>query len=208
MPSEGPKASSITPPTAGPPSSPSVRAIAISRTALCRLSRPAMSWMSICDAGAQNTPAMPWIVNSTTACQTCSVSVTNSTPQPSEHSMNSSMPNWMMRRVIEAVGERARPDRKQQERQPVRDHRIAGQRRRVEFLVDHPVADDVLDRVRHHRQHGAAEIGAVAGLAQRDEGAMAWAGTGRLRSRHCLAHAYPPRPSALIVRCTIAGGVL
>ncbi len=57
-----------------------------------------MSWTSSCEAGAQNTPAMPWIVSSTTACQTWSVSVRNSTPQPSEHSMNSSMPNWMIRR--------------------------------------------------------------------------------------------------------------
>ena len=86
--------------------------------------------------------------------------------------MNSTIPNWMMRRGVEAVGERARPDREQQERQPVRDHRIAAERRRVEFLVDHPVADDVLDGVRHHRQHGAAEIGAIAGLAQRGEGAV------------------------------------
>ena len=77
---------------------------------------------------------------------------------------------------IVAVGERARPDREQQERQPVRDHRVAAERRRLEFLVDHPVADDVLDRVRHHRQHGAAEIGAVAGLAQRDECAVAGLG--------------------------------
>ena len=111
-------------------------------------------------------------VSSTTACQTSSVSVTNSTPQPSEHSMNSTMPNWMMRRGIEAVVERARPDREQQERQPVRDHRKAAERRRLELLVDDPVADDVLDGVRHHRQHGAAEIGAVAGLAQRSEGAV------------------------------------
>ncbi len=61
-------------------------AVQIARGRRCRGS-------SSCDAGAQNTPAMPWTVNSTTACQTCNVSVTNSTPQPSEQSMNSSIPN-------------------------------------------------------------------------------------------------------------------
>ena len=54
---------------------------------------------------------------------------------------------------IEPVGERAGRDREQQERQPVRHHREARQRRRMEFLKHHPVADDVLDIVGHHRQH-------------------------------------------------------
>ncbi len=38
-------------------------------------------------------------MSSTTACQTSNVSVRNKMPQPSEQSMNSSMPNWMMRRA-------------------------------------------------------------------------------------------------------------
>jgi hypothetical protein len=34
-------------------------------------------------------------------------------------------------------------------------------RRRMEFLKGDPVADDVLDVVRHHRQHERQEIGAI-----------------------------------------------
>ena len=54
---------------------------------------------------------------------------------------------------VEPVVERADRHREEQERQPVRDHREATQRRRVELLEHDPVADDVLDVVGHHRQH-------------------------------------------------------
>ena len=72
---------------------------------------------------------------------------------------------------IEAVGERAGMQREQQERQPVRDHRVAAEGRRVEFLEHHPPADHVLDRVGHHREHRADEIRREAGRPQRRESA-------------------------------------
>src|SRR5256885_16591635 len=40
----------------------------------------------------------------------------------------------------------------------------------MEFLENDPVADHVLDRIGHHRQRRADEIGAVAGVAERGEG--------------------------------------
>ena len=43
-----------------------------------------MSWTRTCEAGAHNTPAMPWIERITAACQISSASVKNSTPQASE----------------------------------------------------------------------------------------------------------------------------
>jgi hypothetical protein len=71
---------------------------------------------------------------------------------------------------IEAVGERAGGDREQQERQPVRHHRKAGERGRLEFLKDHPVADHVLDVVGHHREREGEELGAEARIVQRRKG--------------------------------------
>jgi hypothetical protein len=73
---------------------------------------------------------------------------------------------------IVAVVERARPDGEQQERQPVRDYREAAERRRFELLVDDPVADYVLDGVRHHGEHRAAEIRSVTWLPERSESAV------------------------------------
>jgi hypothetical protein len=54
----------------------------------------------------------------------------------------------------------------------MRDHRIAAERRRLELLIDHPVADHVLDRVRHHGDRAADQVARIAGGAQRREGAM------------------------------------
>ena len=71
---------------------------------------------------------------------------------------------------IEPVGERAGIDREQQERHPVGEHREAGERGRFELLEDDPVADHVLDIVRHHGEHRVTQIGAPAGMAERREG--------------------------------------
>ena len=71
---------------------------------------------------------------------------------------------------IETVGQRAGSDREQQERQPVGHHGETGQGGGLEFLEHHPVADDVLDIVGHHRQGVGDELGAEAGMAQRGEG--------------------------------------
>ncbi len=67
---------------------------------------------------------------------------------------------------IEAVGERAAVDREQQKRQPVGNDRETGKGRRVEFPEDYPVADDVLDIVRQHRQRGGGEIHPEAGMTE------------------------------------------
>jgi hypothetical protein len=71
--------------------------------------------------------------------------------------------------AVVAVGERPEIDAEQQERHPVADHLEAGQRRRVELLPQHPVGDDVLDVVGHHRQRRAEEIGPAVAVAQRGE---------------------------------------
>jgi hypothetical protein len=55
--------------------------------------------------------------------------------------------------------------RQQQERQPVADHLEAGEGGGVELLPQHPVRDDVLDVVRHHRQHPAGEIDPAGRIA-------------------------------------------
>ena len=46
------------------------------------------------------------------------------------------------------------------------------QSRRVKFLKYHPVADDVLDIVRHHREHKGDELGAEARVAHRRKGPL------------------------------------
>ena len=52
----------------------------------------------------------------------------------------------------------------------MRNHRIAAESRRLEFLIDHPIADHVLDRVGHHGDRVANQVGAVAGRVERREG--------------------------------------
>jgi hypothetical protein len=42
----------------------------------------------------------------------------------------------------------------------------------LEFAEHHPVADDVLDIVRHHREHAGDERRAEARMAQRREGLL------------------------------------
>ena len=86
---------------------------------------------------------------------------------------------------IEAVGQRAGPHREEQERHPVRDHREAGQLGRCELLVHHPVADHVLDAVRHHRQCVGDEVDAIARMMQGCKGACSrgdWRGWRNLRN--------------------------
>jgi hypothetical protein len=73
---------------------------------------------------------------------------------------------------IEAVRERAGPDREEQERQPMRDDGEAGEGRRMKFLEDHPVADHVLDAVGHHRGGLTQKERAIAGIAKRSEGLL------------------------------------
>ena len=73
---------------------------------------------------------------------------------------------------VEPVRQRAGGDREHQEREPVRQHRKPGQRRRVELLIQHPVADHVLDIVGHHRQHVGRELDLKAAIAERRERAV------------------------------------
>ena len=55
--------------------------------------------------------------------------------------------------TIVTIGNTAEVDRQQQEWSPVADFRKSCQRRRSELLKQQPVAHDVLDVVRHHREH-------------------------------------------------------
>ncbi len=79
---------------------------------------------------------------------------------------------------VEPIGERAGRDRKGEERQPVRNHGETRQRRGFEFAEHHPIADDVLDVVRHHRQHIGDELRAVAAVTQRRKGLLCRRGRG------------------------------
>ena len=79
--------------------------------------------------------------------------------------------------AVVAVGERAGVQREQQERQPVADDGESGERRRTKRLEHHPVADDVLDVVRRHREQVEGEIRAIGGGMERGEPA---------RGRACL----------------------
>jgi hypothetical protein len=88
---------------------------------------------------------------------------------------------------IEAVRECTGGDRKQQERQPVRYDGEPAQGRRVKFLKYHPVADHVLDIVRHHGDHISDELGAEARVAHRRKGPLGGkrrAGRGKFRLTH------------------------
>ena len=71
-------------------------------------------------------------------------------------------------RVV-AVGRGPAVYREQQEGQPVRDDRESGERGRMEFLEDDPVADHVLDGVGHHHRRHAHEEQAKPRLAQGGE---------------------------------------
>ena len=62
---------------------------------------------------------------------------------------------------IEPVSQSAHGDGEEQKRQPMRQHREAGERRRIEFLEHHPIADHVLDVVGHHGQHEGHELKAI-----------------------------------------------
>src|SRR3977135_1450942 len=50
------------------------------------------------------------------------------------------------------------------------DDRIATKRRRFEFLKDHPIADHVLDRIRHHGDGRSEQIDRKTRRPQRREG--------------------------------------
>ena len=71
---------------------------------------------------------------------------------------------------VEAVVERADRHREQQERQPVRDHREAAERRRMELLEHDPVADHVLDVVGHHGEHERHQKRAKSGSRSASKG--------------------------------------
>src|SRR5262249_8960429 len=88
--------------------------------------------------------------------------------------------------AVEAIGERAGVDRKQEERHPVADDREAGERRRGEGLEDDPVADDVLDVVGGPAEEHPEEGMPVVTMVKRPElGARRGFRGGDWRSTHC-----------------------
>src|SRR5262245_25120201 len=55
--------------------------------------------------------------------------------------------------TIVAIGDTAEVDRQQQKGSPMADFGKSRQRRRSELLEQQPITDNVLDVVRHHREH-------------------------------------------------------
>src|SRR5262249_41775184 len=60
----------------------------------------------------------------------------------------------------------------------------AAERLRVELLEDYPVADHVLDRVSHHGQRRADEVGAVARVSEGGEGSRRGSGRPAAKIKH------------------------
>src|SRR5438309_649812 len=69
--------------------------------------------------------------------------------------------------AIVTIGDTAEVDRQQQKRSPVADLRKSRQRRRSELLIQQPITHDVLDVVRHHREHRVYKEEAEAAMVQR-----------------------------------------
>ena len=169
MPAVGPRPSSSADPTTGPNRMPRLRKVAFRRTALGRSAVPTKSCSISCSPGVHSEPAMPCSTSSTQASQTCSEPVRNRTPQVADTSHEQHLRGLDDPAAVVAVGQRAEVDREQQERHPVADHLEPGQRRGVELLPQHPVGDDVLDVVGHHRQRRAEQVRPAVTVAQRGE---------------------------------------
>jgi hypothetical protein len=72
--------------------------------------------------------------------------------------------------AIIAIRHGAEINREQKKRGPVNQHGKAGQGWRSKFLVQQPIADDMLDIIGHHRQHGANEVNPEVLVMQRGKG--------------------------------------
>src|SRR3989441_2150395 len=71
--------------------------------------------------------------------------------------------------AIEAIGQGARVDREEQEGHPVADDGEPRERRRVERLEDHPVADHVLDVVGGRAEEYQGDVATVVTVVERPE---------------------------------------
>ena len=71
--------------------------------------------------------------------------------------------------AIVSIGDASEINRQQQERRPMTDFGKTGERRRFEFLKQQPIAHDVFDVVRHHRQHRARKEEPKVAVVQRRE---------------------------------------
>src|SRR5713101_2465436 len=71
--------------------------------------------------------------------------------------------------TIEAIGQGARVDREEQEGHPVADDGEPRERRRVERLEDHPVADHVLDVVGGRAEEYQGDVATVVTVVERPE---------------------------------------
>ena len=72
--------------------------------------------------------------------------------------------------TVMPVCQRAKINRKEQKWCPMTDHGESAKYRRVKFLIEEPIADDVLDIIGHHGQHGADEIVAKVTVMERRKG--------------------------------------
>ena len=80
------------------------------------------------------------------------------------------MPGTVPDPGTEPVRQRAEIDSEEQKRRPVAEHGETGEHRRVKLFIEQPVADHMLDVIRHHRQHRRHKIDAKIFVAQRREG--------------------------------------
>src|SRR5215831_18836222 len=71
--------------------------------------------------------------------------------------------------AIVSIGEGAKVNRQQQKRCPVADFGKSCEGRRVEFLEQQPITDNVLDVVRHHRQHRSNKEESEVSVVKRGE---------------------------------------
>ena len=183
MPRSGPRPSSSAEPTTGPHRMPSDRAVELSRMALGRSAGPTKSSSSSCSGGAHSAPAMPCRIEQDARVPDGEGAGGEQDAPGERHRHEQRLRALDQLAAVVAVGECAEVRGKQQERQPVADDLEAGQRGGVELLPDHPVGDDVLDVVGHHRQGRAAQVHPAGRVAQRRE-------LGRLR---CRAPVLPAR---------------
>jgi len=74
--------------------------------------------------------------------------------------------------TVMAIGEAAEIHRKEEKRRPVADIRKSRESGRTKLLKQKPVAHNVLDVVRHHRQHRADEVNAEVPVMQGRKGRL------------------------------------
>ena len=71
--------------------------------------------------------------------------------------------------AIIVVSDGAEENRKKQKRRPMDQYGKTGEHRRMEFLVQEPITNDVFDVIGHHREHRRDEINAEIPVMERGQ---------------------------------------